>query len=87
MRQKGRGTTKGCEEGRGTTKYTKYTKKGQIDGKGEIVILFADESYRIMGACFEVYKEQGMLDFWKRFIKSAWRSNSRPSWNSVHTSG
>jgi GxxExxY protein len=31
----------------------------RTDGKGGIVILFADESYRIMGACFEVYKIKG----------------------------
>ena len=29
------------------------------------MILSAEESYQIMGACFEVYKDQGMLDFWK----------------------
>ena len=51
------GTTKGMRRREnGTTKYTK-TRTDRI--KGEIVILFADESYRIMGACFEVYKIKG----------------------------
>ena len=35
---------------------TKNTGGGE---KGGRVILYADESYRIMGACFEVYKIKG----------------------------
>jgi len=31
----------------------------KTDQKGGVVILFAEESYRIMGACFEVYKIKG----------------------------
>jgi hypothetical protein len=37
-----------------TTKYTKHTKKMQQNE-----ILFKEESYRVMGACFEVCKEMG----------------------------
>lgn len=37
-----------------TTKHTKYT-KGTMTDK----IIYADESYRIMGACFEVYRDKG----------------------------
>ena len=36
----------------GTTKYAKGAKK-------EVQILFKDESYKIVGGCFEVYKEKG----------------------------
>ena len=36
----------------GTTKYAK-------DAKREPDLLFKDESYKIVGACFEVYKEKG----------------------------
>ena len=36
-----------------TTKYTKHTKGNMAD------IIYPEESYRIMGACFEVYKEKG----------------------------
>jgi GxxExxY protein len=43
---------------RGTTKHTKDTKKRQERRPG-VDILFKEESYRIMGACFEVYKELG----------------------------
>ena len=43
----------GCSgKGDATTKDTKDTKM-------ETGILFKEESYRIMGACFEVYKEKG----------------------------
>ncbi len=38
-----------------TTKYTKHTKGGQIVHE----IIYRDESYQIMGACFEVYKTMG----------------------------
>jgi hypothetical protein len=34
-------------------------------------IIYREESYAIMGACFEVYKEKGVA-FLKVFIKSAW---------------
>ena len=37
-----------------TTKHTKHTK-----GKQEMEIVYKEESYKIMGACFEVYKEMG----------------------------
>ncbi len=37
------------QESRETTKYTKHTK-----GKG-MEIVYKDESFKIMGACFEVY--------------------------------
>ena len=37
-----------------TTKDTKYTK-----GENTMSVVFKEESYRIMGACFEVYKEKG----------------------------
>jgi GxxExxY protein len=40
-----------------TTKYTKYTKREkEMEGS---VIPCKEESYRVMGACFEVYKEKG----------------------------
>jgi GxxExxY protein len=40
-----------------TTKYTKYTKRGakRMDAN----IIYKEDSYRIIGACFEVYKEKG----------------------------
>jgi GxxExxY protein len=56
-------TTKGEEswnhEGRGILepRNTRNTRKEERDG--ESVILYKEESYRIMGACFEVYKEKG----------------------------
>src|SRR5207247_6876154 len=37
-----------------TTKDTNCTK-----GKGGMSIIYKEESYAIMGACFEVYKEKG----------------------------
>jgi len=36
-----------------TTKYTEYT-KGTMNE-----LLYREESYRVVGACFEVYKEKG----------------------------
>ena len=39
------------------------------------MILFAEESYQIMGACFEVYKIKGS-GFLEPIYKSAWRSSS-----------
>ena len=33
--------------------------KFSLTGLGEIELIYKDESYRIMGACFEVYKEKG----------------------------
>jgi GxxExxY protein len=38
-----------------TTKYTKYAK----GDTGFVKIIYSEESYRIMGSCFEVYKEKG----------------------------
>jgi GxxExxY protein len=37
-----------------TTENTKYTERNP-----DVALLFEDESYRILGACFEVYKEKG----------------------------
>jgi hypothetical protein len=45
-----------------TTKETKYTKREPYAyGRGGKMaeIVYKDESYRIMGACFEVYKNMG----------------------------
>jgi hypothetical protein len=43
--------------------------------KGQTMeVVFKDESYRIMGACFEVYKEKG-CGFSEGFIRSVWRLN------------
>jgi GxxExxY protein len=36
-----------------TAKYAKKSERGSVD------ILYKDEAYQIMGACFEVYKEKG----------------------------
>jgi GxxExxY protein len=39
---------------------TKHTKENETHEKGEgMEIVYKEESYRIMGACFEVYKEMG----------------------------
>lgn len=38
------------------TKCTKYTKE---DGEGRAVIVYEAESYKIMGACLEVYRSMG----------------------------
>ena len=38
-------------------------------------LLFKDECYQIVGACFEVYNEKD-VGFLNRFIKSASKSNS-----------
>ena len=37
-------------------------------------IVYKDESYRIMGACFEVYKEMG-CGFVEPVYQNAWRWN------------
>lgn len=40
-----------------------------------MALLYETESYQILGACFEVYKE-GVVDSSKPFIRNVWRSNS-----------
>lgn len=50
---------------------TKYAKSAKTEPK----LLFKDESYEIIGACFEVYKEKGN-GFWRLFIRSVWFWNS-----------
>ena len=42
-----------------TTKYTKYTKHIKADWRKTDDNYSSDESYAIMGACFEVYREKG----------------------------
>jgi GxxExxY protein len=42
------------DRGLSTTEHTKHTKGGH-----EMELLYKDESYAIIGACFEVYKEKG----------------------------
>ncbi len=37
-------------------------------------IIYKDESYAIVGACFEVYKEMG-VGFSKPSIRNVWKSN------------
>jgi GxxExxY protein len=44
----------GADEKRLTTKHTKHTK-----GEEAMEIIYSEESYRVMGACFEVYRELG----------------------------
>jgi len=40
------------------TEHTNYTKK-HVHGKITRKIIYADESYKIIGACFNVYKQKG----------------------------
>jgi GxxExxY protein len=42
-----------------------------------IELIYKDESYAIIGACFEVYKDKAAVSM-SRFITSVWKS----SWNS-----
>jgi hypothetical protein len=48
-----------------TTENTKYTERNP-----DVALLFEEESYSILGACFEVYKEKG-VGSWNPSIRSA----------------
>ena len=50
------------------------------------MILFADDSYRIMGACFEVYKIKG-CGFLEGVYQECLGDRIRTSWDSVHSQG
>ena len=55
------------------TNWEEGTTKNAKGAKREVKILFKDESYKIIGACFEVYKESG--SFINRFrVFRAFRS-------------
>ena len=53
------------DEEEGTTKYAKGAKR-------EAKLLFKDESYKIVGGCFKVYKEKRSGFPWRPCTRNVW---------------